>query len=188
MGYRVPGLIRLAVDAWLAETGAAAIPGPVLDLGCGTGLVGVALLGLTGAGLCGVDLSRNMIAETRAKGIYTELHQAEFSAALAMLQTRYALVAAADLFCYFGDLNEPLAHAAARLDDAGRMMFSVELAHEPAGWQLGDSGRYRHSLAHVAAAMQHAGLTALSTAPETIRQNAGQPVAGLFVIACRQGG
>jgi predicted TPR repeat methyltransferase len=185
MGYRVPGLIRLAVDRWLAETGLAAIPGPVLDLGCGTGLVGVALLGLTGAGLCGVDLSRNMIAQTRAKGIYTELHQAEFSVALAAIETRYALVAAADLFCYFGHLDEALLAAAATLADGGLMMFSVERSPEPSGWQLGESGRYRHSLACVAAALQQAGLTAVSIAPETIRWNAGEPVEGLFVIARR---
>ncbi len=186
MGYRVPGLIRLAVDRWLAEAEQATIPGPVLDLGCGTGLVGVALLGLTGAGLCGVDLSRNMIAQTLAKGIYTELHQAEFSAALAAIQTRYALVAAADLFCYFGDLEDALLAAAARLADAGLMMFSVELSAEPGGWQLGESGRYRHSLAYVTSALQQSGLTALSIAPETLRQNGGEPVEGLFVIARRQ--
>ena len=185
LGYRVPGLVRLAVDRWLAETGQASIPGPVLDLGCGTGLVGVALLGLTQAGLCGVDLSRNMIAQTRAKGIYTELHQAEFSTALANLHGRYALVAAADLFCYFGELGVALASAAAKLTDAGLMMFSVELSPEASGWQLGDSGRYRHSLAYVTAAVRQAGLTALSIAPETIRQNAGMPVEGLFVIARR---
>ncbi len=188
MGYRVPGLIRLAVDRWLAEIGQASIPGPVLDLGCGTGLVGVALLGLTDAGLCGVDLSRNMIAQSRAKGIYTELHQAEFSAALAMLQTRYALVAAGDLFCYFGELDAALRAAAARLADDGLMMFSVEHSAAEQGWELGASGRYRHSLGCVTAALRQAGLSALSIAPETIRQNAGEPVAGLFVIARRQHG
>jgi predicted TPR repeat methyltransferase len=185
LGYRVPGLIRLAVERWLAETGQTAIPGPVLDLGCGTGLVGVALLGLTEAGLCGVDISRNMITQTRAKGIYTELHQAEFSAALASIETRYALVAAADLFCYFGDLTEPLQAAAARLGDAGLMMFSVELAPEASGWHLGDSGRYRHSLAYVTSALRDAGLSAVSIAPEPLRQNAGDWVGGLFVIARR---
>jgi predicted TPR repeat methyltransferase len=66
------------------------------------------------------------------------------------------------------------------------MMFSVELCPTASGWQLGDSGRYRHSLAYVTSALRDAGLTAQSIAPEAIRQNAGEWVEGLFVIARRQ--
>ena len=44
LGYRVPGLIRRAVERLLPAVVAGAAPlGPVLDLGCGTGLAGVAL-------------------------------------------------------------------------------------------------------------------------------------------------
>ena len=58
LGYRVPGLIRRAVERALPEVAdRTARLGPVLDLGCGTGLVGVALADYLGGPLSGVDLS-----------------------------------------------------------------------------------------------------------------------------------
>jgi tetratricopeptide (TPR) repeat protein len=57
LGYRVPGLIRRAFLSLLPIENA--IPGPtrVLDLGCGTGLVGVVLADLPVGPFTGVDLS-----------------------------------------------------------------------------------------------------------------------------------
>jgi SAM-dependent methyltransferase len=45
----------------------------ILDLGCGTGLVGQALAGLGFRHLDGLDISPKMLDEARAKGIYGEL-------------------------------------------------------------------------------------------------------------------
>lgn len=184
MGYRVPGLIRLAVESWLAESHhGESIPGAVLDLGCGTGLVGVALLGLTHAGLTGIDLSQNMIRETAAKGIYNKLHHAEVTATLSANLDHYALVTAGDVFCYFGDLREVVMLAAAKLVPNGRLMFSVEACEDTLPWRLDDSGRYQHTAAHLSAVLQDAGLEALRIQSENLRLNGGEPVVGFFVVA-----
>ena len=47
--------------------------GPVLDLACGTGLVGEALATRGFARLTGVDLSADMLGQARAKGCYDRL-------------------------------------------------------------------------------------------------------------------
>ena len=108
LGYRVPGLIRRAVERLLPAVAAGGAPlGPVLDLGCGTGLAGVALSDLLHGPLTGVDLSRRMLEQAAAKGIYARLRQADLAAVLREAGEAYALIIAADVFCYLGDLRRP---------------------------------------------------------------------------------
>ena len=67
-GYRAP---RIG-----AETFARALPDravPVIDVGCGTGLVGLELARLGFTALDGVDISRNMLAEAEKTGVYRRL-------------------------------------------------------------------------------------------------------------------
>lgn len=52
--------------------------GPVVDLGCGSGLAGPALAGL-GRALTGVDASPAMLAEARARGVYDRLDEADIA-------------------------------------------------------------------------------------------------------------
>lgn len=67
-GYLLPG-----VAAALAARHVAAGDGTILDAGCGTGLVGQ-FLSLIGFGsIVGIDLSEDMLAEARKKGIYEDL-------------------------------------------------------------------------------------------------------------------
>ena len=76
LGYRVPGLFRAAL---LQHPGIAAGEhvGPVLDIGCGTGLVGLAIADLPVGPLVGVDVSPRMLAEARKKGVYAALVEAD---------------------------------------------------------------------------------------------------------------
>jgi predicted TPR repeat methyltransferase len=184
LGYRVPGLMRRAVEGWLAEAGAGeAVAGPVLDLGCGTGLAGVALMGLTPHGLYGVDLSRKMLEQAAAKGLYTELRQADILTALAEDHRHYALITAADVFCYLGDLEQALSLARDRLAPEGLLMFTVEREPGPQAWALSSTGRYRHSQAYVTQVLANAGLAVREIREERLRLEGDVPVEGLFVLA-----
>ena len=49
--------------------------GRVLDAGSGTGLVGQILSGMGYGNIVAMDLSQGMLAESRKKGVYRELHQ-----------------------------------------------------------------------------------------------------------------
>ena len=73
-GYIAP---RLAADAF-AEF-CADKDTRVLDLGCGTGLVGQELVGRGYRNIDGLDISPNMLAEAQAKGIYGELITADMT-------------------------------------------------------------------------------------------------------------
>lgn len=63
---------------------------PVLDVGCGTGLVGAALHGLGFTRIDGVDYSAGMLEQARAKGCYRSLVHADLTAPLDIDSSTYA--------------------------------------------------------------------------------------------------
>lgn len=191
LGYRVPGLIRaaliealgLAVPPPGSSTSSAPPIGPVLDLGCGTGLMAVVLSDLPLAPLVGVDLSRRMLDEARAKQLYQTLHHADLETVLAEPGPPWPLILAADVFCYFGALGPVLSLVAGRLAPGGLCAFTVEAHEEAESWRLGRQGRYSHRPAYIAAALAEAGLRPVLLREETLRYEADAPVPGLLVLA-----
>jgi predicted TPR repeat methyltransferase len=104
LGYRVPGLIRAALLAH-ADLSAEARLGPVLDLGCGTGLTALALSDLPLGPWHGIDISAAMLRCARRKGLYESLIEAPLPEGLAAPSPPCALALAGDLCCYFGELS-----------------------------------------------------------------------------------
>lgn len=157
----------------------------ILDAGCGTGLCGPLLRRLAKR-LVGVDLSAGMLAKAGELGIYDELHEAELGDYLQRQAGAFDVVLSADTLVYFGDLNPVIAAAAAALRPGGRLLFSLEHATDaepdPA-YRLNAHGRYSHTQAHVAEALNAAGLGLLCLRHEVFRKEAGQPVPGLLVVA-----
>jgi len=177
--YEADG-VGTSIAAFLAGT---AKLGPVLDLGCGTGLVGVALMDMLGETLVGVDLSRRMLEEAGAKGLYSALRQEDLLGLLAEPGEAYDLVIAADVFCYLGRLDRVLALAAGRLAPQGLLIFSVERAPDGTGFSLHRQGRYAHARDLVEADLSAAGLRVVEIREEVLRHDLGRPVEGLLVVA-----
>jgi predicted TPR repeat methyltransferase len=73
---------------------------PVLDVGCGTGLVGVALAGLGDWAVDGVDISPEMLAVARAKGVYGALATGDLTGALDMPDAAYGGFTSAGTFTH----------------------------------------------------------------------------------------
>ncbi|OED41328.1 hypothetical protein AB833_09960 [Chromatiales bacterium (ex Bugula neritina AB1)] len=76
---------------------------PVIDIGCGTGLVG-ALLDLPPALVDGVDISGEMLAAARKKSIYGALYQVDLTTGTGELPSQYGAVLSAGTFT-FGHLG-----------------------------------------------------------------------------------
>ncbi|MBS0638858.1 MAG: methyltransferase domain-containing protein [Proteobacteria bacterium] len=81
--------------------------GAVLDIGCGTGLVGAALSRHGMAALVGVDPSREMLVRCRTKGVYTQLHAAKVDELDGMAGLPAAAAIAVGVFTHG---HAPLAH------------------------------------------------------------------------------
>jgi predicted TPR repeat methyltransferase/Flp pilus assembly protein TadD len=179
LGYQIPGAMRRVVLAYLDAQGAC---GSVLDLGCGTGLVGVAIADLPIGPMTGVDVSSRMLAEAASKGLYAALHEADVLDFLAEDTGAWNLILAGDMLCYFGTL-EPLLHAIQpRLAPEGWFVFSVE-ASDGEGWSLQRQGRYAHARTYLEDSLRGAGLTIRSIHNQVIRFEAGAPVPGYLVVA-----
>lgn len=155
-----------------------------LDLGCGTGLCAPALLALAER-IDGVDLSAAMLDKARALGLYRQLDHADVAEHLARSDQRHDIVAAADVFIYVGELRAVFAGVARVLRPGGLFGFSVERAGEALDFELRSSLRYAHSQRYLLALAAEAGFEPVSLHAQPLRQDQGQPIAGLYVVLRR---
>jgi len=92
-GYRLP-LLCAAFFARHVTLG----DGPVLDAGCGTGLVGDCLHVLGFRDLAGIDLSEPMLAHAARRGVYGTLRSMMLGEQLAFPDHHFAAVIASGVF------------------------------------------------------------------------------------------
>nr|WP_255692624.1 tetratricopeptide repeat protein [Luteimonas sp. XNQY3] len=187
LDYRAPQLLADALGAALGGRRDL----DILDAGCGTGLC-AALLRPWARRLDGVDLSPGMLARARRRGGYDALVEGELTAHLEAHPGAFDVVASADTLVYFGDLRRVCAAAHAALRAHGWFGFSVEALEAGAatadGIELGPSGRYRHTRAHLETALLAAGFGDQRIAPRDLRNESGAPVHGWVAVARRGAG
>jgi predicted TPR repeat methyltransferase len=189
LGYRVPGLIRSALLQHPTIQSGEQL-GPALDIGCGTGLVAVALSDLPIGPLVGLDVSPRMLAEAGAKQIYAELREGDLMQMLTEDSTVWRLILASDVLCYFGDLRDVLVAVRQRLGSSAWFIFSVEellpdkdgVIHGGSDWALQRQGRYAHANAYVEKAALETGFSVRSLERQTLRYEGDAPVAGLLGV------
>jgi predicted TPR repeat methyltransferase len=155
----------------------------ILDLGCGTGLAGLAFRPLASR-LDGVDLSPAMIEKARVRGIYDRLDVADLESALAAPGPAYDLILAADTLVYLGDLAPVFRAARARLSPDGVFLFTVEQA--ATAFELGPKRRWRHSEEYLRDLARDSGFNVAGLVVATPRHEAGQPVPGFAVALSLQ--
>lgn len=158
----------------------------VLDLGCGTGLVGEAFAGL-GLALTGVDLSRKMLDRARDRGRYERLEHGDVLAVMRSEPTaRYDFIVAADVFIYLGRLDDVFVECARLLAGGGVMAFSVESPAGAAGgdgYRLEKNTRYSHDAGYIDALAEKSGFATIAAEPTTVREHGGERVEGrIFVL------
>lgn len=155
----------------------------VLDLGCGTGLLGVYLGRLNGF-LIGVDVATKMVEQAARHQVYDRFHTVNLHDALqATPDGLYHVLTALDVFIYAGDLTQALPNAQRILLPGGVLYFSCEIAPEDGpDMVLQANGRYAHKRSHIEALCAQAGLNA-EVQELVLRREAGEPVPGLLVTA-----
>ncbi len=156
------------------------------DIGCGTGLMAKALAEHYAIpARVGVDLSTQMLAQARAKALYSELIAGEGVATLAGLERRFDLITALDMLIYVGDAGPFLREAARRLAPGGALAVSLETAEDVTDVRLELTARFSHNKAHVIAQAQKEGLHLTRGIDVALRREAGVDVKGYIAVFAR---
>ena len=170
INYSLPRRIReLAGD----------VKGTIVDLGCGSGLIGQALKNAQNQ-IIGVDVSRNMLHLAAQKGVYKQLIKGDITA---FCQKKLAdinpdLIVAADVFGYIGNLAPLFAALKGR-----KICFSVEVLPEDGDYKLNDAGRYLYNETYLNNLLQQNGFAQINKYDVVLRQEDGKDVNGLLFFA-----
>jgi predicted TPR repeat methyltransferase/cytochrome c-type biogenesis protein CcmH/NrfG len=181
LNYRAPELVCDALKSALPVDRVAAGGLEILDLGCGTGLCGPLLRPLAGR-LEGIDLSPAMVAKARERKVYDRVEVAELVEAMERSPARWDALVAADVLVYLGDLAPTYEAAAKALRPGGVFVFTVE-AGDGERYRMGRrSRRYQHAESYLRHLAGIYGFTISSLTRDTLRTDAGQPVAGFIAV------
>ena len=180
LDYRAPDILVKAAMGCLSH------PWPhVLDLGCGTGLVGQCLKG-NSLRVDGVDLSPGMVNRALKSGHYSRVWHADIHDAMEQVyraRDLYDLFVSADVFIYVGALERAFQLATRVLRAGGGLAFSLEeWAEGPEAYVLRPSLRYAHSLAYVQRLASDHGFQILRADRDLLRHDHGKAISGLFCI------
>ena len=180
LGYDAPQGLAALVERELMQRGLEQV-GHVVDLGCGTGLMGERLR-RRASYLEGVDLSGEMVALAERKGIYDRLEKAELTAWLGAHQGGVDLLAATDVLNYCGELAPILKVAMHVLVPGGLFALTLELHRGEAPMLLRPSLRYAHNGAAARRACREAGFEVLEVEETVLRHDRGEPIEGLLLL------
>lgn len=177
--YKLPRDVAQMVQAWHPDKKV-----DVLDLGCGTGLLGACLGPMEGV-LVGVDLSTEMIRQAHRHGVYHRFHQVNLLDALTETPADlYHVITALDVLGYIGKLDTVVEGAFRILLPGGRFVFSCESdPKDEHDFLLQTTLRYAHSQKYIDRLLQQAGFVDINVEQRAIRQGVDGPVSGVLVTA-----
>eukprot|EP00934_Nitzschia_sp_Nitz4_P005353 Nitzschia sp. Nitz4//scaffold92_size79448//45341//46756//NITZ4_005395-RA/size79448-processed-gene-0.58-mRNA-1//1//CDS//3329560198//5343//frame0 len=187
LNYQTPDKLRRLVDRLSVESALSA--GRQLerccDLGCGTGLSGLAFQSMVQS-LVGVDLSPHMVEKARKRNCYEKLIVGDVTSAFGQEEHEvYDLVIACDVFCYIGDLSGVFNSVHNCLPKGGLFCFSTELLEQDGTSQdyaLHECARFSHRRQYIERLADATGFLVLALDIDSIRKNKGQDVKGILAV------
>lgn len=176
LNYHVPELLYSAVTNFLGEKEHSLV---ILDLGCGTGMIGEKFKNLA-AKLIGIDLSARMLALAKNKNLYDELKLSSILEALDFY-TNIDLVLAADSFVYVGDLDEVFAKTKTVLCQEGLFAFTIEKTTQYP-YVLQRTARFAHTQQYIRELIQKYGFELLQEDETVLRKQRGGAIEGYLYL------
>ncbi|MDD4556962.1 MAG: tetratricopeptide repeat protein [Alphaproteobacteria bacterium] len=148
------------------------VNGKVIDLGCGTGLLGESIKTSENE-FIGIDLSQNMLTLAAEKNVYDELIKTD---ALSYLKENkdFDWLFALDVFNYIGDVSEILKQCQNK-----KICFSIEiLENSEKDYTLSESGRYLHNSQYIENLLESLGFPTIEKMILNLRTENGEDVKG----------
>ncbi|OGT42440.1 MAG: hypothetical protein A3F13_00995 [Gammaproteobacteria bacterium RIFCSPHIGHO2_12_FULL_40_19] len=182
LNYRVPELLK---NLFLKHAVLKNNLKSVLDLGCGTGLTGQCFKPFTKE-LIGVDLSLEMLQQSKEKNIYEELYCMQMEQYLLACNKKFDLVYASDSLIYTGDLSALFSLVQAVLLPKAYFLFSVEAKEENnIPYQLNETGRFSHELSYLQSLANLGVWCEFSLESVVIRTQKNEPVKAYVAMLAR---
>lgn len=179
LAYKIPTLIADMLRALPQLEGRTNMS--LLDLGCGTGLVGEALRDVTKTRI-GVDLSQKMLDKARGKQLYTELYTLDIVEYMIASTRVFDLVVAADVLIYVGNLSSFIKAARNAMSVGSVLAFTIEREDVAKQFKLNMSGRYSHNPLYVQALAEEEGYELVHKEDCIVRTEGAMPVKGCTFI------
>ena len=192
LGYETPNVLRLLHDQTVLKSWNHPEQRryrAIADLGCGTGLSGLAFASLLldngndiGV-MTGVDLSPEMLSFADKTNCYKRLVSGDILSILNEPAT-WDLVLACDVFCYIGDLSHTFHKVNSSLMEDGIFVFSTEKSSEAytAPFHLHECARFAHNKDYISSLAESTGFETLAMQVCPIRKNKGRDVTGILTI------
>ncbi|MEQ1756012.1 MAG: methyltransferase domain-containing protein [Micropepsaceae bacterium] len=171
LGYSAPAILRQLA-------GMLATPSEkfdVLDLGCGTGLSGLAFMDLSRT-MIGVDLSPRMLERAAMTGAYSKLVEGDVERVPEEAHGPFALIVAADVLVYLGNLSALFGQVRRLIHADGLWLFTTERGNSK-DFELGPKRRFRHSEDYLRKLASDHNFEVASLVECVTRYEAGQGVA-----------
>ena len=186
LNYKVPFLISKSLDSLYANLKLKKMK--ILDVGCGTGLCGKYLKKYAKmGGLDGVDISPEMLKIAKQKKVYSHLYNQDLKEFLDSHPDSYDLITAADVFTYFGELNQLFILLYNSLRKNGRVLFSVsENNYNENDYFLHQSGRFLHNQKYIENSLKRQGFFVEKLNRACLRNEGEKKVYGWIVMAQKQ--
>ena len=175
--YRMPKLISDLTKNLHGEGSM----GSVLDLGCGTGLLGLEIK-KSCSNLEGIDLSNEMLVQARKRNVYEKLRHVDIVEYLSETKLDFDYFMSTDVFIYVGDLYDVFRLIKSQNKRSGRLVFSTEHT-ELDGFHLEKSGRYSHSKGYIESLCSKFDYSMFHFSTAPLRKDKGQFLeGGLYVL------
>jgi predicted TPR repeat methyltransferase len=187
LNYQLPAML---LDFVFEQSGEVKFSS-LLDLGCGTGLVGEVFAACCPR-MSGIDLSAKMVEIASSKSLYQDLQVGEIISFLGAAPARsYELVIAADVLPYIGDLTVLLGSLLRVVKPNALFCFSVEDDCSDAARdqpRLLESGRFGHSSHYVKTCAEKTGWLISASRQLDLRKERNGWIRGcIYALKCPPG-
>lgn len=154
------------------------LKGNILDLGCGTGAVGLRFAN-NKTSFTGVDISQNMLNIAAQNNKYATLINADITTFAAQNKDVFDFIIATDVFEYVPDIENIIKHF-----DNTTFIFNIEKASpDVKEYTLSYNGRHQHNPKYVKEILLKCGYKDISEYNLDIRQEDSFPVEGVLFVA-----
>tara|TARA_B100001063_G_scaffold134195_1_gene125548 strand:+ start:1007 stop:2308 length:1302 start_codon:yes stop_codon:yes gene_type:complete len=176
--YRAPEKLKKMLIGNLKEV---PIFENAIDLGCGSGLSGLAFREYVNF-LLGIDISENMISLVKERKIYDKLILSDLSELSLLGDKSFDLIISSDVFPYKGNLEKIFSYIKTISSKKAFFIFSTEYSESLDDFKLELTGRYSHSHNYIKNLLMMNSFALLNFQTGNLRKEGSEWIKGGFYI------